>query len=93
MAKFWIFFTIIIREYCPGGELLESITSRKFFKEKEVTTIMQKLLSAVAHMHSKGIVHRDLKPENILLTSKKYEEAELKIIDFGLANKFESKNL
>lgn len=44
-------------------------------------------------MHSKGIVHRDLKPENILLTSKKYEEAEIKIIDFGLANKFESKNL
>ena len=48
---------------------------------------MQKLFSGVNHMHSKGIVHRDLKPENILFTSND-NDAELKIVDFGLSNQF-----
>ena len=48
---------------------------------------MEKILSAVAHMHIKGIVHRDLKPSNILLSNKN-KNAEIKLIDFGLSNKF-----
>src|SRR5690606_1432069 len=39
---------------------------------------------AVAHMHSQNIIHRDLKPENLLLTHKA-SDAQIKIIDFGLA--------
>jgi serine/threonine protein kinase len=35
-------------------------------------------------MHSQNIIHRDLKPENLLLTSKG-ADAEVKLIDFGLA--------
>jgi serine/threonine protein kinase len=35
-------------------------------------------------MHSLGIIHRDLKPENLLLTNKG-ANAEVKLIDFGLA--------
>jgi serine/threonine protein kinase len=35
-------------------------------------------------MHSNQIIHRDLKPENLLLTSKN-KDAEVKLIDFGLA--------
>ena len=34
-----------------------------------------------------GICHRDLKPENFLFLSKD-ENSELKLIDFGLSNKF-----
>lgn len=40
--------------------------------------------SALAYMHSLDIIHRDLKPENLLLTSKD-SNAEVKVIDFGLA--------
>lgn len=40
--------------------------------------------SALAYMHSLNIIHRDLKPENLLLTSKN-RNAEVKVIDFGLA--------
>lgn len=50
---------------------------------------MQKLNSAVFHMHKSGIVHRDLKLENILFVNKD-ENSEIKIIDFGLSNKFDT---
>ncbi len=38
-------------------------------------------------MHKRKVVHRDLKPENILFSSHD-QDAEVKIIDFGLSNKF-----
>ena len=45
------------------------------------------MLVATAHIHNSNIVHRDLKPENILFVDTS-EYSDLKIIDFGLANKF-----
>lgn len=48
---------------------------------------MRKILSAVKHLHERGICHRDLKPENFLF-SDKTDEAEIKLIDFGLSKRF-----
>ncbi len=48
---------------------------------------MEQILGALAHMHAKDIVHRDLKPENIVFETKD-ENSDIKIIDFGLSNKF-----
>lgn len=42
------------------------------------------MFKAVAHCHTLGIAHRDIKPENIMLG----KDGELKLIDFGLAQKF-----
>mmetsp|Transcript_17241 Transcript_17241/g.15135 ORF Transcript_17241/g.15135 Transcript_17241/m.15135 type:complete len:81 (-) Transcript_17241:1043-1285(-) len=71
-------------EYCSGGELLERIVKSGHLAESEVAQIMQKAFSAVKHIHNLGVVHRDLKPENFLFVSKE-EDAELKLIDFGLS--------
>jgi calcium-dependent protein kinase len=44
-------------------------------------------MSAVKYMHDHGIVHRDLKFENIMFENKT-QDAEVKVIDFGLSKKF-----
>ncbi len=49
---------------------------------------MEKIFSAVKHLHTHGICHRDLKPENFLFLTKD-EDSEIKIIDFGLSKKFD----
>ena len=49
------------------------------------------MLSAVKHLHIHGIVHRDLKPENFLLANSD-EDAEIKLIDFGLSKRFHSQS-
>jgi serine/threonine protein kinase len=45
------------------------------------------MLSSVKHLHDRGIVHRDLKPENFLMDDTS-ENAEVKLIDFGLSKRF-----
>ena len=49
---------------------------------------MRQILSAVKHLHEHNIVHRDLKPENFLMSDKS-DEAEVKMIDFGLSKRFQ----
>ncbi|CAD8153913.1 unnamed protein product [Paramecium octaurelia] len=83
----------ICMDYCKGGELVEWIPKRyKNFHERNIQEIMKKIISAVAYIHGQGIVHRDIKAENIMIANKK-DDAEPKLIDFGLANKFDTSKL
>ena len=74
----------IVMEVMNGGELFDYVVEKGTLSEAEAAVIVRKITSAVAHMHSKSIIHRDLKPENLLLTEKG-PNAEVKLIDFGLA--------
>jgi len=75
-------------ELCTGGELFDRIVEQQKFSEAKAAKLLSKTLSAVKHLHNHGICHRDLKPENFLFLDKA-EEAEIKIIDFGLSKKFD----
>lgn len=74
----------MVMEMMKGGELFDYVVEKGTLSEEEASVLVRKITSAVAHMHGMDIIHRDLKPENILLTSKG-PDAEIKLIDFGLA--------
>ena len=80
----------LVTEFCGGGELFEHIIARGRFSESYASKIIKQVLSAIKHLHDKNICHRDLKPENILFESKS-KEAQVKLIDFGLAKYFTPK--
>jgi len=71
----------IATEFIGGGSL------RHFLMDKGTPTIgttirvMTEIAQGLKHAHREGVVHRDIKPGNILLT----EQAQIKIVDFGLA--------
>ncbi|XP_042386717.1 CDPK-related kinase 3-like [Zingiber officinale] len=76
----------VVMELCEGGELLERILSRGGrYSEEDAKAIVIKILSVIAFCHLQGVVHRDLKPENFLFTTRD-ENAQMKLIDFGLSN-------
>jgi cell division cycle 2-like len=54
------------------------------FLQSEIKTLLQQLLSAVAHCHSNWVLHRDLKTSNLLRNNR----GSMKVADFGLARNF-----
>ena len=79
----------IVMEYAEK-DLFSYIVSNHFLNESEASYFYIQILFVIEYIHNNHIVHRDLKPENILLTNN---NSLLKIIDFGLANKYEENNL
>ena len=79
----------IVMDYFSGGELFDRLEKKGRFPEPEAAVLMYSLFHSISHMHTKGISHRDLKPENFLFENKR-EESEIKVIDFGLANNYET---
>ncbi|GJQ79662.1 hypothetical protein Trydic_g8731 [Trypoxylus dichotomus] len=77
---------IMITEYISGGELFERVVADDFtLTEKDCILFMRQICEGVMYMHSQNIVHLDLKPENIMCHTR--TSHEIKIIDFGLAQK------
>nr|XP_023019109.1 myosin light chain kinase, smooth muscle-like [Leptinotarsa decemlineata] len=81
---------IMIMEYISGGELFERVVADDFtLTEKDCILFMRQICEGVAYMHSQNVVHLDLKPENIMCHTR--TSHEIKIIDFGLAQKIDPK--
>ncbi|KAL3284834.1 hypothetical protein HHI36_018973 [Cryptolaemus montrouzieri] len=79
---------IMVTEYISGGELFERVVADDFtLTEKDCILFMRQICEGVAYMHSQDIVHLDLKPENIMCHTR--TSHEIKIIDFGLAQKLD----
>eukprot|EP01022_Parablepharisma_sp_SALTPOND_P019645 TRINITY_DN3393_c0_g1_i1.p1 TRINITY_DN3393_c0_g1~~TRINITY_DN3393_c0_g1_i1.p1 ORF type:complete len:769 (-),score=56.38 TRINITY_DN3393_c0_g1_i1:3964-6270(-) len=79
----------MITEYAEGGELFDYIVKRKRLRESEARDFFEQIISGVDYLHKLNIVHRDLKPENLLLDHTN----SIKIVDFGLSNKYASGQL
>ena len=72
-------------EYARGIELFDFIAKRKRIDETTACQIYQQIISGLEYLHKNNIVHRDIKPENLIINKK---TKELKIVDFGLSNIF-----
>lgn len=79
---------IMVMEFISGGELFERVVADDFtLTEKDCILFMRQICEGVVYMHSQNIVHLDLKPENIMCHTR--TSHEIKIIDFGLAQKLD----
>ncbi|CAG9320045.1 unnamed protein product [Blepharisma stoltei] len=77
----------LVMELCTGGDLFTQLLEKGRYNEGEAARIIYSILHALSYLHSLHIVHRDLKPENIMFATHD-ANAEVKLIDFGLAKKF-----
>ena len=58
---------------------------RERFTESEARDIIAPLFDALIYCHGQGIIHRDIKPENLLFSTRDFNQAVIKVSDFGLA--------
>ncbi|KAJ5071086.1 serine/threonine-protein kinase fhke-related [Anaeramoeba ignava] len=56
----------LVLDLCTGGELLDKITAKGFYKENDAIVVMKQLFSALAYLHKMQFAHRDLKVFKLL---------------------------
>jgi len=75
----------LVMELVKGGDLFDAISSTSKYTERDASSMVRDLASALAYLHHLDIVHRDIKPENLLLVERAGGAHSLKLGDFGLA--------
>jgi len=76
-----------VLEFVGGGDLYSHL-ERQTFPESWAQIYIAEIALAIQHVHNHDFVYRDLKPENILVA----HDGHLKLADFGLAKKLNSKD-
>lgn len=80
-------FFYIVMEYINGMSLYKLITNSGPLPEPTIKKYLVQVLSVLDYIHNDlHIAHRDIKPENIMID----ENDNIRIIDFGLGNVFDS---
>jgi serine/threonine protein kinase len=77
----------LILEFAPFGDLLNYINKYKPLSEMRAKNIFRQLVSAVKYLHDRNIIHADIKLENILIFDIQEDFLEIKLGDFGFAEK------
>jgi serine/threonine protein kinase/tetratricopeptide (TPR) repeat protein len=79
----------IVMEYVPGEDLKSFIRRSGHLTVSKAVSIARQACQGLAEAHRFGVIHRDLKPSNIMID----REGNARIMDFGIARTFESKEI
>ncbi|MEM8995917.1 MAG: serine/threonine-protein kinase, partial [Acidobacteriota bacterium] len=75
-----------------AGETLKTLISRGELRLGDILEVGVQGAQALGYSHKKGVIHRDIKPGNLLL-SRLGGQVRLRILDFGLARRFDEEDL
>lgn len=65
-----------------GGDLFDAISTSTKYTERDASTMIHNLASALKYLHKLNIVHRDIKPENLLVRQICYRYFHYRCIVF-----------
>jgi eukaryotic-like serine/threonine-protein kinase len=78
----------IVMELLHGESLGARLEREGYLSAGQACAILLRVSAAIEAAHAAGIVHRDLKPDNIFITGDPEGEADVRVLDFGIAKRF-----
>lgn len=83
----------LVMEYCEGGSLQARLMDDGPLAEGPTAEVIHQIASAIRYVHDRSIAHRDLKPDNVVFCSPDVADLRIKLIDWGLAARFDQKQM
>lgn len=74
-----------VMEYFPGTTLDAWMQQHQPVPVRDLFSIAEQTMSALAVVHERQIIHRDLKPANLMVQERPDGTLLLKLLDFGVA--------
>ena len=74
-----------VLEFLEGETVAQQITREGPLPTATSMLFAHQAATALARAHAINLVHRDVKPENLFVTRSATGEAQIKVIDFGIA--------
>src|SRR4051794_33243205 len=78
----------LVLEYVAGGDLHDRVRNEGPLGIADAVAVLGRVAEGLQYASARGLIHRDIKPANVLLSP----DGEVKLIDLGLALKFESED-
>jgi len=81
-----------VMEYLEGEDLAQTLRNEGPLPWKRVVHIARHLCRGIGEAHRRGVIHRDVKPANCIRVTRDGDHDFIKVVDFGLAKLFDSRN-
>lgn len=79
----------LVMEFIEGSDLQDVIQKEQRISLSRTVKMISQVCGALAHAHNRGIIHRDLKPSNIMLVDYENYPDFVKLVDFGIAKRYD----
>ncbi|XP_050523342.1 obscurin isoform X47 [Daktulosphaira vitifoliae] len=76
---------VFIQEKLQGADILTYLSTKDYYSEQMIATIVTQILDGLQYLHWRGYAHLNLQPDNIVMASVR--NIQVKLIDFGCAQK------
>ncbi|HIA54027.1 MAG TPA: serine/threonine protein kinase [Candidatus Melainabacteria bacterium] len=80
-----------VMEFVEGRSLADIIETEHRISVERTKAILIQLSSALSVAHQLGIIHRDIKPSNIIVRKTEDADEQIKLVDFGIAQRIATK--
>jgi serine/threonine-protein kinase len=83
----------MVMEYVEGQSLQAKLDECGKLPLRVIIDVVGQACLGLAEAHSKQVVHRDVKPDNLLLSVRPDGSTVVKVVDFGLSKRLDSRDL
>lgn len=86
-------FPYLVMDFIEGRDLHSVLEAEGRMSVSRAIRICGQICSALNHAHRRSVVHRDLKPRNVMLMELEDLHEFVKVVDFGIAKRVDSKEV
>lgn len=77
----------LVQEFIEGHDLSQEIGVGRRWREEQVISFLEDVLTTLQFVHQQNVIHRDIKPSNLI---RRRRDGKIVLIDFGVVKEIQS---